>query len=163
VRGTLALLLLCATPAAAAFDANGVALGDGEAQVKAKYPSARCKPLEWKSDAADRRCDDGRIQFGGTEARVTFFLRAGVVEAFEVRFPTREAARVEAYLKSHYGRPSAELEETHQRKGGTPRVVRKVRWEEETRRAVFVTRPEKSRSELSAWRGTFDEEIYRVK
>ena len=44
-----------------AFDANGVKLGDNEAAVKKVFPGIRCKPLEWKSDAADRRCERARL------------------------------------------------------------------------------------------------------
>ncbi|HEV7477995.1 MAG TPA: hypothetical protein VGO02_09700, partial [Burkholderiales bacterium] len=59
------LLALAASPAFAAYDANGVALGGSEDDVKRKFPSVRCQPLEWKSKAADRRCDDAKIVFAG--------------------------------------------------------------------------------------------------
>ena len=72
------LLLLLLSPALAfgAFDANGVKLGDNELAVKKAFPGIRCKPLEWKSDAAERRCDDARVAFAGVESRVTIYLKA---------------------------------------------------------------------------------------
>ncbi|TAK39553.1 MAG: hypothetical protein EPO29_10895, partial [Betaproteobacteria bacterium] len=60
--------LLAAPAAVWAFDLNGVALGAREADVKQAFLSAYCKPLDWKSRAADRRCDDARIAFGGISA-----------------------------------------------------------------------------------------------
>ncbi|TAK46252.1 MAG: hypothetical protein EPO27_08355, partial [Betaproteobacteria bacterium] len=64
----LCMILLIAPGAARAFDVNGVALGAREADVKQAFLSAYCKPLDWKSRAADRRCDDARIAFGGISA-----------------------------------------------------------------------------------------------
>ena len=70
-RAAFALMLFAPALAfAAAFDANGVKLGDSEAAIKKAFPGIRCKALEWKSDAADRRCDDPKVVFGGVESRV---------------------------------------------------------------------------------------------
>ena len=79
----LFLLLLAPALAFGAFDANGLKLADNELAVKRVFPGIRCKPLEWKSDAADRRCDDAKVPFGGVEARITVYLKAKIVLEFE--------------------------------------------------------------------------------
>jgi hypothetical protein len=96
--------LVCATllslsAPARAFDANGVSLGGREAEVKKAFPSARCKPLEWRSEAADRRCDDAEISLGGIPARITFYLKRDAVQGFDLRFDTRDLERMSAFLK----------------------------------------------------------------
>src|ERR687884_368902 len=55
--GLTPFIFLLALPALAAFDLNDVALGASEQQVKSRFPQANCHPLEWKSRAADLRCD----------------------------------------------------------------------------------------------------------
>src|ERR1700675_3786052 len=110
----LALLvaaLFVAPPAAAAYDANGVTLGASENDIKKHFPSAFCQALEWASRAADRRCDDARISFGGAEGRITFYLRKGVVQAFDVRFDLKDLDRVVAHVKARYGKPFSETKE----------------------------------------------------
>ena len=109
-RILLALLLIPAC-ALGAFDANGVKLGDNELAVKKVFPGIHCKALEWKSDAADRRCDDAKIPFGGVEARVTFYLKADTVRAFDVRFDTNVLEPVAGYLKR--AGTSAECRDAH--------------------------------------------------
>ena len=165
----LALLLLLACAPAFAYDANGVTLGGSEEDVKRKFPSVRCQPLEWKSKAADRRCDDAKIAFaGGVQARVTFYLSRNAIQAFDVRFDTREIDRVVGFLKKSYGAPLAETRDTIEGKDKNdkdkkPRVIYKVRWEAGKDRAVIVSELEKSRTSLLASRGDFEEEIYRVR
>ena len=75
---SLFALFFCAT--ASAFDANGVALGATQAAVQKVFKTAQCRPMEWKTDAADRRCDDAPVRFGGAEARITFYLRRSRVQ-----------------------------------------------------------------------------------
>jgi len=162
-RAALAALSLAAAGAAHAFDANGVTLGASEAQVKKAFPSALCKALEWQSRAADRRCDDGKISFGGAEARITFYLRKDSIQAFDVRFDTKDLERVSAFVKSRYGKPLAETKETIERQGKPAREVYKVRWEKGADHAVLVSQLEKKRSTLAVSRGDFEEEIYRVR
>jgi hypothetical protein len=165
-RELAALLLLFASgPVFAAYDANGVPLGGTEEDVKRKFPSVRCQPLEWKSKAADRRCDDARIVFaGGVPARVTFYLSRNVIQAFDVRFDTRELERVIGFLKKQYGAPLAETRDTLESKDKkSTRVLYKVRWEADKDRAVMVSELDKSRTSLLASRGNFEEEIYRVR
>jgi hypothetical protein len=157
----LAVLLFVAAGAHAAFDANGIALGAAEAEVKRKFPSANCKKLEWESRAADRRCDDSRINFGGAEARITFYLRRDKVEAFDVRFDSRELDRVVAYLKERYGAPVTEQRDTLGDK--KPRQVYKALWEGKGERAALVAQLDKRRISLLVSRGTFEEEIYKVR
>lgn|GEM_PF-922820 len=159
----LTLILLAWAAGAAGFDAGGVSLGAAEADIKRAYPSAHCKPLEWKSAAADRRCDDARISFGGAKARITFYLKAGAVEAFTVRFDARDLELVKKHLRSGWGAPIGEATEVIARSGGEDRRIFKMRWEKGAARAV-LTAPEKSRrATLEAWRGNFDAEIYRVR
>jgi hypothetical protein len=161
-----AMLMLFALPgAAAAYDANGVALGGSEDDVKKRFPSARCQALEWKSKAADRRCDDAKIVFaGGVQARITFYLSRNAVQAFDIRFDTKEVERVSGFLKKQYGAPAGEsTDELTGKDGKTVRRIYKARWEKGRDRAVLVSEKGKGRASLLASRGDFDEEIYRVR
>jgi hypothetical protein len=160
----LALLFLFFSCRALAYDANGVALGASEDDVKKKYPSAHCQVLEWKSKAADRRCDDARVAFGGgVQARITFYLNRNAVQAFDVRFDTRDIERVSAFLKGAYGEPLGETRDTMGRDKKSERHIYKVRWEKGGDHAVLVSEKEKNRSSLLVSRGNFEEEIYRVR
>ena len=138
-------------------------LGGTEAQVKKAFPSALCKALEWTSRAADRRCDDSKISFGGAEARITFYLRKDVVQAFDVLFDTKDLDKVAAFVKSRYGKPLAEAREKIERQGKEAREVYKVRWEKGMDSAVLVSQAEKKRAQLTVAHGNFEEEIYRVR
>lgn len=157
------LPLLCAMPALAALDANGVALGADEKAIKSKFPSVHCKALQWVSKAADRRCDDARVSVGGVEARITFYLLGDALQAFDVRFETKDVERLTVFLKTRYGKPVAEAKEAIERKGKPPREIYKVRWEEGAARAVLTAQLERRRSTLTVSRGDFDDEIYRVR
>jgi hypothetical protein len=162
MRRLLLLLALSLSPLAwAAYDANGVVLGADEDAVRRAYPSAHCKPLEWQSRAADRRCDDSRIRFGGAEARITFYLRRDKVEAFDVRFDTRDLDRVVAFLKERYGKPATEQRDTLGDK--KPRQVYKALWEGKEERAALVGQFDKRRASLLVSRGSFEEEIYKIR
>ena len=163
MRALALFILLGAALPAAGYDANGVALGDREAQLKQQFPSAYCQPLQWKSRAADRRCDDGKISFGGIEARITFYLRKDAVEAFDVRFNTSGLERVTGLLKSRYGAPLADAREKIYRKGKELREIYKARWEKGAERAVLTSQLGKKRSQLTVSRGSFEDEIYRVR
>jgi hypothetical protein len=160
-RTMLTLCLLVALPAGAAYDVNGVQLGASERDVKRALPSAHCKPLEWKSKAADRRCDDSRVSFGGVEVRVTLYLRKDAVEAFDVRFETRDLERMVGFLKTRYGAPASETRDTYGTKGST-RQVYKAGWDKDGERAVLTAQLEKRTASMLVSRGSFDEEIYRV-
>lgn len=150
-------------PALAAYDVNGVALGAPERDIRQNFPSAHCKTLEWESRAADRRCDDSRVVFGGIEARITFYLRKDKVEAFDLRFDSREADRVVKFLKERYGAPASEVRESLGEKGKAARQVYKVLWEAKGERAVMISLYDKRRASLLVSRGNFEEEIYRVR
>jgi hypothetical protein len=158
-----AVALLFAIPAMAAYDVKGISLGAAEREVKRALPSANCKPLEWQSKAAERRCDDSRVGFGGVEVQVTFYLKKDAVEAFDVRFDTKELERFVAFLKSRYGAPQSETRDTYQRKGKSSRQVYKALWENGGQRAVVTAQLEKRRASMLVSRGDFDEEIYRVR
>ena len=158
----LSALLALALPALA-YELNGVALGGKEIDVKKAFPSARCKALEWKTDAADRRCDDARISFGGIDARITFYLKADAVQAFDVRFDGKELERMKAQLRGRYGAPLAEATEVVARRDKEERKIFKMRWEKGADRAVLTAQLEKKRASLEVSRGNFPDEIYRVK
>lgn len=155
------ILLLAATPAWG-FDANGVALGASEAEIIRTFPRARCKAMDWKTDAADRRCDEAPVRFGGAEARVTFFLKADAVQAFDVRLEEKDLRAVLEHLRQRYGKPDAEGQEVFRRRGDA-RAVYKVRWEKGRDRAVLSSIAGRRRVDLNVWRGDFDTGIYRFK
>ena len=159
----LTLALLGAAPAHAAYDVKDIVLGAHESDIKGKFPSAHCKQLEWKSKAADRRCDDAKVALGGIEVQVTFYLRKDVLEAYDVRFDTKELNKLVGFLKSRYGAPQSETRDTYDRKGkDAARQVYKAGWDNGTERAVLTAQMEKRRASMLVWRGDFDEEIYRV-
>ena len=145
-------ILLLAGSAAAAYDVNEVALGASEKEIKQRFPHANCRALEWPTRAADRRCDDSRISFGGVEASVTFYLRRDVVEGFDVRFDRRELERVVESLRKRYGAPAAE---------GPPPVT--AEWKAKGERAVLTAEQGRRRASLLVSRGTFEEELYKVR
>ena len=118
-RASAALAALLALPLSAfGYDINGVALGGGEAEVQKAFPSARCKPLEWKSDAADRRCDDARISLGGAEARITVFFKGGAIQAMDLRFNGKDLERVKDALRTRWGAPQLVTAQCHRHGGG---------------------------------------------
>jgi hypothetical protein len=158
-----ALFLLIAFPAAAAYDANGVPLGGSESDVKKSFPGIYCKPLEWSSRAADRRCDDAKISFGGVESRITFYLRKNVVQAFDVGFDTKDLDRVATLLKKRYGAPLSETKEAIQREGKPGAEIYKALWETGKDRAVLVVPLDKKRGQLTVSRGDWEDEIYKVR
>jgi len=157
----LSLFVVLAAPAWG-FDANGVALGATEAEVLEQYPSARCRPLEWKSDAAQRRCDDAQAEIGGAQARITFFLKGDAVQAFDVRFDAQHLERVLAHLRERFGKPASETREKIERRRET-RELYKVRWQRGGDKAVLTSQVKRRRVDLNVWRGDFDAEIYRIK
>ena len=162
MRALVAATLLLAPLRALAFDVDGVALGASEAEIRSTFPSAYCKPLEWKSPAADRRCDDALISFAGTDARVTFFLRGDAVQGFNVRFAAKEQPRVAAALKSRWGPPTAETRDLIPRKERSADEVYRMTWDKADEHATLIWRPEHKRCGLMVSRGRFAEEIYRV-
>jgi hypothetical protein len=158
----VALILLFACAPAWGFDANGVTLGAPEAAVKEAFPHARCQAMDWKTDAADRRCDEGPVPFGGAEVRITFFLKADAVQAFDVRFDDKDLRLVVEYLRERYGKPDSEGQEVFRRRGDA-RAVYKVRWAKGADRAVLSSIAGRRRVDLNVWRGDFDTEIYRFR
>jgi hypothetical protein len=163
MRKILLAFLLCLSLPALGYGVNGVNLGGKEVDVKKAFPSAHCKPLEWKSDGADRRCDDAQISLGGVQARITVFLKADVIRAYDLSFDIKELDRATAHLKSTWGAPLAETTEVISKKDKPDRKVFKVRWEKAADRAILVAQLEKKRASVEVSRGAFPEEIYRVK
>ena len=153
---------LLALPALA-FDVNGIKLGGAEIDVKKALPSVHCKALEWKSDAADRRCDDARVPVGNVETRLTVFLKAGAIQAYDIRFDVKELERMKSHLRARWGAPLAEATDVIARRDKEDRKVFKMRWEKGAERAILTAQLEKKRASLEVSRGNFPEEIYRVK
>jgi hypothetical protein len=153
VKLLLLVLLSAAGAAQAALDAEGVPIGAREADIKKPFPSAYCKPLEWKSRVADRRCDDGKGRFAGATVRITFYLRQDAVEAFDVRFSRRDTDRIAAALVERYGKPALEKRDD---KG------LRLEWREQAVRAVLDAPADKRRGSLLVARGNFEDEIYKV-
>ncbi len=159
-------LLLVSVPllaTGAGFDVNGVRLGDNEMAIKKVLPGIRCKPLEWKSDAADRRCDDVNVPFAGIETRVTFYLKADAIRGFDVRFEMSQVDPVAVYLRGRYGRPVSEAREKIIRKNKEEREVFKILWEQGKDTARLTALSTGKRASLSVSREGFEDEIYRVK
>ena len=159
----LILILLCLPAAAGAYEVNGVKLGGGEADVKKAFPSALCKPLEWKTNAADRRCDDGQISLGGIEGRITLYLKAGAVQGYGMRFDVRDLERVKAMLKQRWGAPMVEVTDVIAQKGKEDRKVLKMRWEKAPDVALLTAQLDKKRVNVDVSRGSFATEIDRVR
>ena len=148
----IALFLLLFAGSAHAYDLNGVALGASEKDIRQQFPYANCRPLEWPSLAADRRCDDSRIIFAGVDASVTFYLRKGKVEGFDVRFDHRDIAGIVKFLTPRYGAPDFE--------GPGPVMAQ---WKRSAERATITSEQGRRRASLLVSRGTFEDEIYKVR
>ena len=160
----LLLAALLALPAAAgAYEVNGVKLGGREAEVRKAFPTAHCKPLEWKSNAADRRCDDAQISLGGVPAHFTAYLKDDAVQAFDLRFDMRDLERGKAALRALWGAPLAETTESFAQKNKPDRKVLKMRWEKGADRAILSAQLDKKRVTVEVSRGSFPEEIYRIR
>lgn len=136
--------------ASAAFDIDGLTLGASEADVKQHYPYANCRALEWASKAADRRCDDSRIKFGGIDASVTFYLKRDAVQGFDVRFDKRQLEPIRKFLQQRYGTPST------QDAGG------ERGWKAGDQRARLHAEPGNRRASLLVGRGNFEQELYKL-
>ncbi len=170
MRWLAILALVLAAPAAAAvYELNGMAIGGDQQQVKKAFPSAYCKALEWASTVADQRCDDAKISLGGLPARITVYLKKGTIQAYSVRFDSKDRDRVIAHLKSRWGPPAGERAETVARKSkdgksnNEDRKVYKVNWEKGDERALLTAQSDRKRASLDAWRGNFIDEIYKVR
>lgn len=153
MRAALLLLLLSA-PAAAAFDVNEIALGASEDDIRAKFREANCRDLEWPSRAADRRCDDSRVKVGGIDASVTFYLKQGAVEGYDVRFDRGQFERMSKFLLGRYGKPATEK---------TSGLGAMVEWKNKGERARLSAEQGRRRASLLVWRGAFEDELYKVR
>jgi hypothetical protein len=162
VLALVAALAVSCPVAAADYGIQGVSLGTNEATVRQQLPSAHCRPLEWKSEAADRRCDDSRVSVAGVDASVTVYLRRDAVQGIDLRFNTRDLERVVAHFKTLYGAPQSEGHETIVRGDRPPREVFTARWAAGIDSALLSSQPERKRSAISVWRGDFAQELYRT-
>jgi hypothetical protein len=86
------------------------------------------------------------------DASVTFYLRRDAVEGFDVRFDRGELERVMEFLRKRYGAPVA--------KGPEPI---KAEWKDKAERAVLTAEQGRRRASLLVSRGTFEEELYKVR
>jgi hypothetical protein len=160
---------LVASAASAAYDVNDVKLGASEHEIKQRFPNAHCRALEWPSRAADRRCDDSRMSFGGADASVTFYLKRDSMEGFDVRFEHRDLPTVLKYLQSRYGKPldaEAPLNPEPPAKAASAakgEAPAKLEWRKNDERARLTSEPGRRRAALLVWRGAFEEEIYKVR
>lgn len=151
----LALALVAAVPPALAdFDANGVGLGAAEGELQRHFPNAHCQPLQWQSRAADRRCDDSRVQVAGIDGSITFYLKRGLVEAFDLRIDARALERLAKLLTERFAQRPAEKtgERTHT-----------FRWSAKGEQALLSNERGGRRATLLVWRGDFVDEIYKVR
>ena len=155
-RSTLGALLLfvASTAAVAGFDINEVGLGASEEEIKAKFKEANCRELEWTSRVADRRCDDSRVKVGGIDASVTFYLKRGAIEGYDVRFDKGQFKRMSEFLAGRYGKPAAEK---------TSGLGSIVEWKNKGERARLSAEQGRRRASLLVWRGAFEDEIYKVR
>lgn len=144
-------LLLVASPALA-YDVNGVPLGASEKEVLKHFPDAHCRPLEWPTNAADRRCDDSRIKVANLEGSVTFYLRQDSVEGFDLRFEKAVLPAMSKHFLDRYGKPVI---------AGKEDIV--YEWSAGGEHARLTSEKGRRRASLLVWRGTFETEIYRVK
>jgi hypothetical protein len=143
---------LLAALGAAAYEVNGLPLGASEAEIAKHFPAVNCRALEWPSRAAERRCDDSRIRFAEVDASITFYLKRDAVEGFDVRFNRSELARVKDFLVARYGKPASERE--------TPLAVE---WRANGERARLTAEENRRRASLLVWRGSFEDEIYKIR
>lgn len=145
---------LLAHAAADGFDANEVKLGASEKIVKRHFPNAHCQALQWRSRAADRRCDDSRVAVAGFDGSITFYLKDDAVAAFDLRFLTRDAARFAKLASERYGAPPREKasEKAHT-----------LEWRRNGERALLSTQEGQRRASFLVWRGDFYDEIYKVR
>jgi len=161
------VLALVAGAAGAAYDVNEVKLGASERDIKQHFPNAHCRALEWPSRAADRRCDDSRMSFGGVDASVTFYLKRDSVEGFDVRFDQREIAAVLKFLQSRYGKPlETPANPQPPAKPSSPKKDEapvSAEWKRAEERARLASEHGRRRASLLVWRGAFEEEIYKVR
>lgn len=161
---TVLLVLPLTLPlCAAAYEINGVGLGGNELSVRKTYPSARCKPLEWKSDAADRRCDDAQISVDGVQTRLTVYLKGDVIQAFDLRCEIKDLERMKKALLGRWGAPLGENTEIFSKKDKPDRKVLKMRWEKGSDLAILTAQLDKKNVSVEVSRGNFPTEIYRIR
>jgi len=144
--------LVLAAPALAGYDLNDVKLGGSEQDIRKSFPQAYCRALEWPSRAADRRCDDSRVKFGGMNASVTFYLKQDAVEAFDVRFDKRDFEGMRKFLLGRYGTPSV-----------VDQGDVKAGWQANGEHARITVERGRRRASLLVWRGAFESEIYKIR
>ena len=151
--GLTPFIFLLSVPALAAFDVNGIGLGATEKQLQQKFPQANCRALEWPSQAADRRCDDSRLKLGFVNGSVTFYLKRGVVEGYDLRFDKRDIEAVKKVLVAREGQPVKVTE-------GDQTVIE---WESGRERARLTAEKGRRRASVLVWRGAFEQEIYKIR
>jgi hypothetical protein len=95
---------------------------------------------------------------------VTFYLKAGVIQAFDLRFDIKDLDKVKAHLRARWGAPLAETTEViAKRDSKEDRKVFKMRWEKGADHALLSAQLEKKRANVEVGRGNFFDEVYKVK
>ncbi len=86
------------------------------------------------------------------EASVTFYLRKDSVEGFDLRFEKAVLPVMSKHFLDRYGKPVIENKED---------IV--YEWKAADERARLTSEKGRRRASLLVWRGTFEQEIYKIK
>jgi len=86
-----------------------------------------------------------------------------VIQAFDLRFDIKDLERGKKSLQGRWGAPLAEATETFAVKDKPDRKVFKMRWEKGADRALLSAQLDKKRVAVEVSRGSFPEEIYRIR
>ena len=99
----------------------------------------------------------------GIESRITYYLKAGSIVAFDVRFDSKDTPKMVGGFRGDWGAPKSETKDIISKKGKEDREVTKVLWENGRDRAVLTSMLDKKRAQLEVSRGGFADEVYRVR
>ena len=99
----------------------------------------------------------------GTESRITYYVKAGTIVAFDLRFDGKDTPRVLNGLRGDWGPPKSESKDVIAKKGKEDREVHKILWESGRDRALLTSMQDKKRAQLEVSRGGFADEVYRVR
>jgi hypothetical protein len=97
------------------------------------------------------------------KTRITVYLKADVIQAFDLRCEMKELERMKKALQGRWGAPLAEVTETFAKKDKPDRKVYKVRWEKGADLAILTAQLDKKGVSVEVSRGNFPHEIYRIK
>ena len=111
--------IVCAGAAAAdRFSIDGAQLGMPEADVRAKFPAAKCNTPQ-KTDAMDRECKLERMPDSGGKSYYFIFLNGKLV-TITLRFPATAYDTARPQVEKRYGKPrEIEIVQVKDRAGKT--------------------------------------------